>query len=256
MPLQTSVVIIHGGCHVPENYSDLKAVLEATGYDVYIPRLPSMNGSRPPNADLADDSKLVRHFVEDLLEEGEGRNVVALMHSYGGAVGSNALHGLDIASRSAQGLKGGVSQLIYLSAHALLEGKSMIDKVKEFGDLDVLPVAFDFAEDGSCLGREMDKFVVGPGRGAAETEAYIKLLTRWNSRCFYQPIEHAAWRQIPVSYICTSEDMAVPVRYQRSYIEALQKEGREVQAFELASGHCPHFTATKQVADILQEIIS
>jgi pimeloyl-ACP methyl ester carboxylesterase len=254
MPTKPAIVVIHGGCHVPDSYNDLKVALEAAGYDVYVPRLPSINGSRPPDADLSDDTKLVRSLVKGLLDEG--RDVVALMHSYGGQVGSNALYGLGLESRSAQGLEGGVSHLIYMTAHALPEGLAMIDKVREFGDLHLMSMAFDFAEDGSCLGRDMAKLVVGPGRTEAETEAYVRFLSRWNGRCMYQPIEHAAWREIPVSYIHTTSDMAVPLRYQRHYVQNMEKEGREVQTFELATGHCPNFTATQELANIVEKIAS
>ncbi|KAI1868860.1 hypothetical protein JX265_006839 [Neoarthrinium moseri] len=110
----------------------------------------------------------------------------------------------------------------------------MMDKVKEFGNMDLVPIAFDFAEDGSCLSRDFKPLVVGPGRDNAEIEAYISAM-------------------IPVSYISTSADMTVPLNYQQNFVQGLKKEGREVQTFELATGHCPNFTATKEVADIVEK---
>ena len=37
---------------------------------------------------------------------------------------------------------------------ALAEGVSMTDKVKEFGHEHLLPLAFDFADDGTVLNRD------------------------------------------------------------------------------------------------------
>lgn len=73
-----------------------------------------MNEMRPPNADLATDTELVRGYVEILVDAG--RNVIAIMHSYGGAVGTNALCGLSLNDRTQKALSGGVSHLIYLCA--------------------------------------------------------------------------------------------------------------------------------------------
>jgi pimeloyl-ACP methyl ester carboxylesterase len=62
--------------------------------------------------DLMDDTALVRSYVQSLVRAG--RTVVAIGHSYGGQVMTNALYGFGIEARSSQGLKVGVSNLIYL----------------------------------------------------------------------------------------------------------------------------------------------
>ncbi|KAI1504100.1 hypothetical protein F5X99DRAFT_373442 [Biscogniauxia marginata] len=141
-----TIVIIHGGWHVPESFEKLTNALMSVGFEVHVPRLPSVNEARPPNADLSSDTVLVRSYVEGLVQAG--RTVVALMHSYGGQVGTNALYGLGLETRSAQGLKGGVSHLIYMAAYAVSQG-AMMDKVKEFGHTDIVPIVFGFVEDGS-----------------------------------------------------------------------------------------------------------
>lgn len=50
-----TLLIVHGGWHVPDSYSKLTGALRAAGFEVHIPRHLSMNQSRPPNADLASD---------------------------------------------------------------------------------------------------------------------------------------------------------------------------------------------------------
>ncbi|RYP56778.1 hypothetical protein DL770_010814 [Monosporascus sp. CRB-9-2] len=221
-----AIVIVHGGWHVPASYEKLATALESAGYEVHVPRLPSMNQARPPNADLSTDTELVRSYVEALV--GAGRTVLALLHSYGGQVGTNALRGLGLEARSAAGLAGGVSHLVYLSGYAVPEGTAMMDKVREFGHMDLVPVAFDFAEDGSCVHRDPRPLLVGPGGPSgdgAEVEAYLETLARWNGKCMYQATEHAAWREIPVAYIYTTADMTVPLDYQKDFVEGLEKAG-------------------------------
>jgi pimeloyl-ACP methyl ester carboxylesterase len=85
-----TVLIIGGGWHTPQSYSKLTKELKLSGYDVHVPALPSMNESRPPNADFTTDTDHIRSVAKDLVDGGH--DIVVFMHSYGGQVGTNALH--------------------------------------------------------------------------------------------------------------------------------------------------------------------
>ncbi|KAI1108507.1 alpha/beta-hydrolase [Nemania sp. NC0429] len=249
-----TIFIVHGAWHVPESYQKLTSALETRGYEVHLPRLPSTNGIRPPNADLLTDSLLVRNYVESLVRAG--RTVVVIMHSYGGQVGTNALHGLGVEARVRQGQPGGISHLVYMAAYVVPEGISIMDKVEEFGNMDLMPLVIDFADDGTCLYRDPKGLMVGPGVDEADADAYAGTFVRWNGKGLYQASEHAAWRDIPVSYIYTTLDMTVPLPYQQNMVEGLEKAGRKVQTFELETRHCPNLTATDRVVQILETVIS
>ena len=252
-PTKPAIVIIHGGWHVPASYAKLRTALRAAGYEVHVPRLPSTHAARPPTADLATDTSFIRSYVEGLVEAG--RTVVAVMHSYGGQVGTGALHGLGVPC----GGGGGVSLLVYVCAFAMPEGKSMVDKVREFGHEDLLPLAFDFADDDSCVHRDPRTLLVGGGaeeeemgEKEEETDAYVATFVRWNGRCMYQGIAGpCAWREIPAAYVYTAADMTVPLDYQKSMVAAMEAEGREVRTVELPTGHCPNFTAPKGIVDAI-----
>lgn len=221
---------------------------------MHCPRLLSANEARPPNAGLSDDTALVRSYTESLVRAG--RHVVAIAHSYGGQVASNALYGLGTDVRAARGLKGGVSHLIYMTGYAVPEGVAMMDKVKEFNNMDLVPLAFDFADDGTAVSRDPKTLIIGPGTDDKEVEGYLKTWNRWHGNCMYHANEHAAWREIPVAYIKTTADMTVPVHYQQHFIEEMEKAGRKVQTFELATGHCPNLTATDGVVDAVNKVVS
>ena len=240
-----TLVLIHGGWHIPSTYSKFTSSLRSAGYEVHVPRLPSMNEARPPNTDLATDTALIRAYVESLIDAG--RTVITIMHSYGGQVGTNALHGLGPRTHQL----GGVAHLIYMCAFALPEGGSMVSKVKEFGHEHLLPLAFDFADDVSCVSRDPKTLLVGPGVDDAEMEIYLSSLVRWNGKSIYQTIEHCAWREIPVTYVYTSQDMTIPLDYQKSMVEHMQAEGQIVHTVELATGHCPNLTMTQDVVEVV-----
>jgi pimeloyl-ACP methyl ester carboxylesterase len=248
-----TLVLISGAWHVPSTYSKLTDTLNVAGYEVHVPRLPSVNGTRPPNADLTTDTALIREYVENIINSGQ--TVIAIMHSYGGQVGTNALYGLGLDSCSQKGMTGGVSHLIYMCRWALPEGGSIMAKVREFGSEDLLhQKIFHFAEDGTCVNRNPKLFLIGRGVEDAEADSYLASLVRWNGNAMFQELTNCAWREIPVTYIGTSQDMSVPVKYQKAMLERMRAEGREIHVVELDTGHCPNLTVTGNVVDVINDV--
>ncbi|KAF5860130.1 hypothetical protein ETB97_001988 [Aspergillus alliaceus] len=60
--------------------------------------------------------------------------------------------------------------------------------------------------------RDPKTLLVGPAPGLEEkkVDACVAGLERWNGKCLYQGIHQCVWREIPVSYVYTTTDMAVP----------------------------------------------
>lgn len=85
--------------------------------------LPSV-GAEPPLTSLEPEVEYIRNTVIPLLEQG--KEIVVLMHSYGGFTGSATLRGLSKAERHGKGLNGGIIALVYLAAWMLDEGQSVI----------------------------------------------------------------------------------------------------------------------------------
>jgi pimeloyl-ACP methyl ester carboxylesterase len=165
--------------------------------------------------------------------------------------------GLGIELQKANGLTGGVTDLIYLAAYAIPGGKSMIDGVRHFGREELMPFSFDFAGDMSRVSRNPKTLLVGETYlPAAEVNEYLAGLVRWNGQAMYQPLttQRAAWRDIPVTCVHTTKDMTVPFDYQKWFVERMEKERVEVQMATLETGHCANFTAAKQVARTIVEV--
>lgn len=250
-----TIVIVGGAFHTPESYGKLKAVLEGAGYEVQVPRLPSCNEARPPNADLTHDTEHIRSHVERLVNEGHRAVVIA--HSYGGQVCSNALTGLGLEARSSQGLKGSVVSLIYMAGYALVEGRSTLDKIKEFGKIENMSLVFDMAEDHTVVPHDPRLLfgLAGPGVDEAEMEAYIETLCRWHGKGMFQPLERASWRELPVAYIHTTLDTSIPLAEQESMVTTLETAGRKVPTFSVEAGHCPNFTAPQGILDAVNAVV-
>lgn len=193
---QPILLLISGGWHTPQSYAKLTQALSSSGFVVHVLALRSVSDERSPNADLETDTDLIRSYAEKLI--GDGHEILVLMHSYGGQVGTNALSGLSVSARSKEGLTGGVLHLIYMTATAIAEGRCMVDTVRDFGHQELLPLAFDFADDKSCVHRNPKLLMVGADGAVSEREKdeYVSTLGRWNGHCMYQPMTtaRAAWR--------------------------------------------------------------
>lgn len=252
-----AIIIISGAFGTPKSYSKLATALESHGYEVHVPRIPTNSETRPPIAALPEDTAFIRSHVEGLVNAG--RKVVAIAHSYGGQVMTNALCGLGVEARSTQGLEGGVSALVYMAAFALSKGESTYGKLTEFGArAEDAHLVFDMADDQTIVLKDPKAFMgLGePGIEESEIEAYIQTSSLWNGKAMTQPLENEAWREIPVAYIHTTKDAAVPLAAQQSMVEALERAGREVKTFTFETAHSPHFTATGGVVDAINSVVS
>lgn len=248
------IVIVSGAWHLPAAYDKLRKLLESQGLTVHVPRLLTVNNARPPIADLDTDVEIVDKVVTELADAG--RSVVVLMHSYGGQVGTNGLVGLGLEARKQQGLPGGVTRLVYMSGAANKEGQSMMDLIEELGDMNLVPLAFDIPEDSSCVSRDPKTLLVGPGLSDEDMEEYLGCWERFNAKALYQPLTHCSWREIPITYIFTTNDMTFPMRYQNHMVGGMEAEGREVQKFTLETAHCPNITQPEELAKVIEQILA
>ncbi len=102
------ILVAHGSWHTAETYDLFKTALEKRGYEVTIPSLPT---TRPAGVDkvLSDDCHLFRHELQQLIDQG--REVVVVMHSYGGMVGAGSVRGLEKKLDS----RGGIVALVFMT---------------------------------------------------------------------------------------------------------------------------------------------
>ena len=247
------LVLIHAEWHVPASYSSFITSLESHGYCIDVPLLPSMNGARQPNADLTTDTDFIRQHVEKLVDAGS--TIVALMHSYGGQVGSNALAGLGVENRSSRGLNGGVAKLVYVCALALAENESMMGMIKVCGRQDFLRKHVQVSEQGAIRSLDPKTLLIGRDVDKIQAEKSISQLVSWNGKPIDQGINRCAWREIPVVYIYGSQDQMIPYDYQRFMVKTLKSTGIKVETFQMNTGHCPHLTRTRELVDAISQVM-
>lgn len=116
------ILAIHGAWHTAAYFPQLIEKLKAAGYETVAPTHLSCSADAPPDP-LEADSQQVRKIATELADQG--REIIALVHSYGGIVSTNSLFDLGIEARRKEGLQGGVKAIIYMCAFIPLKGESL-----------------------------------------------------------------------------------------------------------------------------------
>ena len=114
---QLSVVIIPGAFTVPEAYDLVVQGVTARGLDIKAIHLPSVGTPGPREGaapTMYDDAAFIATHVRSLADAGN--DVILITHSYGGTPGTESVRGLSKKEREAQGLKGGIVRIAYMTS--------------------------------------------------------------------------------------------------------------------------------------------
>lgn len=114
--LKPTILLVPGAWHSPDLYAPMTNLLVAEGYE-YIGISLTSTGADPALENWDPDVELIHKTVLGVLDQG--KDVVLVVHSYGGLVGSEAMKGLGKKQRESEGKKGGVVRLVYICAFFL-----------------------------------------------------------------------------------------------------------------------------------------
>jgi pimeloyl-ACP methyl ester carboxylesterase len=113
-----TLIFSPGAWHTGAAFKPTTDVLTKQGYKCIALDLPTigseLRNESPPQSWDPDVSHIRSTILEELDEKNV--NVILVVHSYSGTVGSEACKGLDEKSRKAQGKRTWVKSLVYLSA--------------------------------------------------------------------------------------------------------------------------------------------
>lgn len=121
--MSPTILAVPGAWHTVESFEPIKKIFTEKGYRFVSQNAPGLHDA---NATCQDDAESLRtKLLHPLIEDG--KDIVVLMHSYGGMYGSQAVRGLSKKEQEQAGKKGGVIALIYVSAVTPVEGKTTLD---------------------------------------------------------------------------------------------------------------------------------
>ncbi|KAI9693525.1 MAG: hypothetical protein M1820_009177 [Bogoriella megaspora] len=247
------VVIVPGAWTAPVAYRKLRSALEAKGFNVHIPALPTNNGVRPPNSSYEADVAAVHETLEPLVHDGH--LVLMLMHSYGGAVGTDAAQGLARKEREARDLPGGIVHLVYLSAYLLSEGQSVWTIVEKSGIAQGQTGLVTIEEDGTWLPNNPISGMYHDLDEADQQEQKDQIKPH-NLSSLYGVTKYEAWKDIPSTYVRTTEDRWVPPLFQDLCLENPKNAGVSVNEEVFHCAHSAYAKYPNEVADIVVKALN
>jgi pimeloyl-ACP methyl ester carboxylesterase len=122
-----ALVIVGGAWHPAAMYGGLAKGLEDAGFEVVVPKLPTVgdNGHKT----WKDDREAILAVAKPFFDAGREVSVVA--HSWGGIPAVEAVTGYQVQDRQKEGKKGGFKSIAYISAFCLQKGVDLYHAVNK-----------------------------------------------------------------------------------------------------------------------------
>jgi pimeloyl-ACP methyl ester carboxylesterase len=246
-----TIVLVHGAWHQPANYQTFIDALSSAGFSVLTPRLPSCTNdyTTPPSVSVPEDVAVIKTVLMERVNAGE--DVLLLMHSYGGLVGTEAVTAdLLRTTRAARGQPGGVIHLLYLCAYVLEPGTSIIDICKAAGLFPNWSQFITNFKDGSTFPVDPSiSFFSGEAKPDVLKTA-LPLLLRSPLSAFNTPARSEVWKGLPVTYVSTLRDYAVPHVFQMIMVEQVERAGGDVVTRTWDTSHSVFITEMRAMVDL------
>jgi hypothetical protein len=112
MAEKPGIVLIPGAWHQGDTFEPVAHILRSLGYQAETVTLPSAGGA--PSTTAYDDAEHIRKAHLDNMI-AQGKNIIMVLHSYAGLPGTESVKGLTCRDLAAEGKKGGVAGLVYMS---------------------------------------------------------------------------------------------------------------------------------------------
>lgn len=218
-----TIVLVHGAFADGSSWSKVIPILEKDGYNVI--------AVQNPLTSFADDVATTRRVID-----AQPGPVVAVGHSYGGAVITSAAVGAA-----------NVKALVYVAAFAPDAGeviKPLLDKYPSKLGAALVPDAAGFLYIDRAKFKEAFAADVPDGeRGVmAATQKPIKGDT------FGHVFDAPAWKQIPSWYLVAIQDQAINPELQRMFAKRMGATTREV-----STSHVPFMSKPSVVVGIIED---
>jgi len=241
MAAKPTVLIVPGACVGSYLYHRLVSVFEKDGFPTVCNSLPGFEIGVPST--MYDDAKRVRVELDRLIL-GEGKDVVLLIHSYGGVVGSEAsVEEYGKKFRAEKGLAGGIVRIIFLTAIILPVGVSQWATMKDnLPPLDIKDGAF-WLKDNTLSFSDCTK---------EDTDHFVATMRPFPIACADSPLTNAGYKYHPVSYIFCEKDIVVPIAAQEAMVAA---SGVHFTSARIQSGHAPVINKPEEVLNAVKKLL-
>ncbi|KXT01481.1 hypothetical protein AC578_9554 [Pseudocercospora eumusae] len=240
MAENTTIVFIPGAWHPATSWEKVAKLVDQAGYKTDLVDLPSI-GPKEHLKSFWPDVEVIREHITTACEAGQ--KVVLVVHSYGGVPSTQAVEGLDLKTRSSQGLSGGVSHIVYCASFIIPDGKSQIGA---FGGNN-LPW-FIISEDQMSYFPDNPAHVFYNDMSPEDQKSAIATLKPHSYQTAHTVVTYAGWKHVPSTYIYCSKDNAIPLHIQHMMVEEFGK-GFDIRTETLEASHSPFWSMPKETAE-------
>ncbi|KAJ2988597.1 hypothetical protein NUW58_g3886 [Xylaria curta] len=232
-----------GAFHPPTVFDSVRSILSDRGFETEALMLVSF-GSTDPSIGMLSDAKHLRSLLTKLVDEG--KEVIFVAHSYGGVVISNAVEGLSVKQRAAEGKKGGVLMILYLCAFFMPAGTSLLAHLE--------PKEIPWTNDGNgFIEAEGPLWRFYQDVEPTLAQKSVESLRHMSAKVMEEESTYEPWNEgFNVGYVFTEFDNTIPIEKQKTVFSLLPEDTFSVT---LASGHSPFLSMPSTVADIIQNAL-
>ncbi|RBR26925.1 uncharacterized protein FIESC28_00193 [Fusarium coffeatum] len=250
MTSKPTLIFVPGAWHTPKYWGKVISTMESKQYKCKpVTLLTTLNKSKDIN--FASDVTHVRDAIKE--EISSGQDVVLVVHSYGGAVGASAIKQLSRKTASCDENKGHVIGLFMVGTGFVAPGMSFLEGIGGKP-----PPTWDADYENNTMPIKVDPIdMLYHDLPKLEAEAWVEKLTEQalTSVTDGYEIAHEGWKDVPVWYIMTTEDRALPLEVQRLFADTAEKSGADLTRREIASSHSPMLSKPEETSKHLEDAI-
>ncbi|KAF1995437.1 alpha/beta-hydrolase [Amniculicola lignicola CBS 123094] len=247
------IIIVPGSFALASFYDPVTKPFTSLGYTIHTIQLVTSIKKPGPLPTLADDAALVAKTVTQYADEG--KDIVLVTHSYGGAPGTEGAKGLSKAEREKEGKKGGIVRIAYLTSLVPKVGQAA-GEVLANGTAPKDMMAAD--EDGWL-------YHVDPARSAEyccndlpaeQGTAFLASFPQHSSVSFAGVLTYASYLDVPVSWLFAENDKCVTPNVQQECIDMVEREsGNKVDVTRIETDHIPIVGHPQKVIDWFVKLV-
>lgn len=250
MSNKPTFVLIPGAWHSACTWDKVTTLLDRQAYRSISVTLPSATGD--PRSTFLDDVQAVRNVI--IPETSQGRNVIVVVHSYGGHVGESVLRVVPTTRNPGPDPTSG--KVIGLAMMATGFNQSNVSFMDGLGGHPP-PIWRADAESGLAVftGRPLPAELFYHDLPASEAEEWTSRLTGQSLKALFEggKYAYAGWKDVSCWFLLTVEDRALPVEAQRMMVAKAREAGGSVEVREVDSGHSPMLARPEDTFKFLTE---
>ncbi|KAI2617749.1 alpha/beta-hydrolase [Hypoxylon sp. NC1633] len=240
-----AIILSHGAWHSPSHYTILKTKLEAQGYEVFIPKLPSSSGQG--GATWRDDVEQIHATVEPHMDMG--KEFVMACHSYGGIPGCIASKGYTVKERKEEGKKGGFRAILFIAAFALPRAGISLSEFLDGNYAPWVELEASNPENKLCYANSLAKQCLYNDLPEDEVQKYFDALTPQSQDSFEARVDFVpSMLDIPKAYLICESDAAIPPVAQEMLAAAIP--GMRIE--RCSAGHSEFISQPDRVIEFLK----